>query len=57
MNTPKKYRRKPIRTTPSRGGPDLCVLSELEHTILHSPNPEELYKLFPKKKSRIKKAH
>ena len=33
---------------------NLCVLSELEHTILHSPNPEELYELYPKKKARIK---
>ena len=33
---------------------NLCVLSELEHTILHSTTPERLYDLFPKKKKRIK---
>ena len=34
---------------------NLCVLSELEHTLLHSPNPEQLYELYPKKKARIDK--
>jgi group II intron reverse transcriptase/maturase len=34
---------------------NLCVLSELEHTLLHSPNPEQLYGLYPKKKARIDK--
>ena len=34
---------------------NLCVLSEMEHVLLHSPNPEQLYELFPKKKARIKK--
>jgi len=42
----------------SKGGTNdfdnLCVLSELEHQILHSSNPEQLYALFPKKKKRIK---
>lgn len=33
---------------------NLCVLSELEHRILHSSTPEQLYVLFPKKKKRIK---
>ena len=33
---------------------NLCVLSELEHRILHSSTPERLYTLFPKKKKRIK---
>lgn len=32
---------------------NLCVLSENEHTILHSSSPEMLYELFPKKKKRI----
>jgi group II intron reverse transcriptase/maturase len=32
---------------------NLCVLSETEHTILHSSTPEILYELFPKKKKRI----
>ena len=34
---------------------NLCVLSEIEHKILHSSNPSELYNLYPKKKNRIKK--
>lgn len=42
----------------SKGGTNdfdnLCVLSKLEHQILHSSNPEQLYVLFPKKKKRIK---
>lgn len=33
---------------------NLCVLSESEHTILHSSNPERLYEIFPKKRRRIK---
>lgn len=33
---------------------NLCVLSELEHRILHSRNPEQLYELYPKRKNRIK---
>lgn len=33
---------------------NLCVLSETEHILLHSVNPEKLYELFPKKKKRIK---
>ena len=33
---------------------NLCVLSEAEHRILHSTNPNELYKLYPKKNRRIK---
>jgi len=33
---------------------NLCVLSEVEHGILHSSNPSELYELYPKKKKRIK---
>jgi hypothetical protein len=33
---------------------NLCVLSENEHTILHSSNPSRLYELYPKKKKRIK---
>ena len=42
----------------SKGGTNdfgnLCVLSELEHRILHSDTPEQLYVLFPKKKKRIR---
>ncbi|MCD8079446.1 MAG: HNH endonuclease, partial [Bacteroides sp.] len=41
----------------SKGGThdfkNLCVLSELEHTILHSPNPERLYAMFSHKNRRI----
>jgi len=33
---------------------NLCVLSKIEHEILHSSTPEKLYELFPKKKKRIK---
>jgi hypothetical protein len=42
----------------SKGGTsdfdNLCVLSETEHTILHSSTPERLYDMFPKKQKRIK---
>lgn len=34
---------------------NLCVLSETEHQLLHSSNPEQLYVLYPKKRQRIKK--
>ena len=41
-----------------KGGTDdfdnLCVLSEAEHTVLHSSDPERLYEMFPKKRQRIK---
>lgn len=33
---------------------NLCVLSELEHRILHSKNPELLLTMYPKKKKVIK---
>lgn len=33
---------------------NLCALSELEHTILHSATSKRLYDLYPKKKGRIK---
>jgi hypothetical protein len=33
---------------------NLCVLSETEHKILHSNDPNQLYELYPKKKKRIK---
>ncbi|MDR2559991.1 MAG: HNH endonuclease [Oscillospiraceae bacterium] len=33
---------------------NLCVLSEAEHIILHSPTPERLYELYPKRKAKIK---
>lgn len=42
------------------GGPalndfsNLCVLSEMEHRILHSTTPERLYSMFPRKIRRIK---
>lgn len=42
----------------SKGGKNdfdnLCVLSEEEHTILHSNIPERLYSMFPRKIRRIK---
>jgi hypothetical protein len=42
----------------SKGGTldfdNLCVLSELEHRILHSCNPEALYSIYPRKHKRIK---
>lgn len=42
----------------SKGGTNdfdnLCVLSELEHTILHSNTPERLYPMFPRKIRCIK---
>jgi RNA-directed DNA polymerase len=34
---------------------NLCVLSEDEHSIIHSSTPEILYTLFPRRKKRIKK--
>jgi group II intron reverse transcriptase/maturase len=33
---------------------NLCVLSEMEHLILHSNTPERLYSMFPRKIRRIK---
>ena len=33
---------------------NLCVLSKSEHQILHGKAPEQLYKLYPKRKKRIK---
>lgn len=33
---------------------NLIVLSQTEHSILHSSTPERLYELFPKRKKRIK---
>ena len=42
----------------SKGGThdfhNLCVLSMLEHTILHSDTPERLFDLYPRKKKRVK---
>lgn len=32
---------------------NLCVLSKIEHEILHSQNPELLYSLYPKRRKRI----
>ena len=37
----------------TNGFDNLCVLSELEHRILHSASPERLYELFPNRKKRI----
>ena len=45
---------KPLKNGGTNDFNNLCVLSELEHTILHSTTPERLYDLFPKKKKRIK---
>ena len=45
---------KPLKSGGTNDFNNLCVLSELEHTILHSTTPERLYDLFPKKKKRIK---
>lgn len=33
---------------------NLCVLSEVEHQILHGSNPEQLYTLYPRRKKQIK---
>ena len=33
---------------------NLCVLSKLEHQILHSSTPERLYEIFPKRAKRIR---
>lgn len=33
---------------------NLCVLSELEHRILHGSAPEQLYDLYPRRKKQIK---
>ena len=33
---------------------NLCVMSETEHTILHSSDPSSLYLLYPKNRKRIK---
>jgi len=33
---------------------NLCVLSETEHMILHSKNPELLYEIYPNRRKRIK---
>lgn len=43
----------------SKGGTNdfdnLCVLSEMEHRLLHGKDPTVLYELYPKKKTRIYK--
>ena len=44
----------PLKNDGTHNFDNLCVLSETEHSILHGPNPEKLYELFPKKKKRIK---
>lgn len=40
-----------------KGGTDdfsnLCVLSDVEHRILHSSTPERLYRLYPRRKGRV----
>jgi hypothetical protein len=45
---------KPIKRGGTNDFENLCVLSETEHTILHSNSPERLYSIFPKKVRRIK---
>ena len=44
---------KPISKGGTNDFDNLCVLSELEHQILHSNTPERLYEIFPKRKKRI----
>jgi group II intron reverse transcriptase/maturase len=45
---------KPIVRGGTHDFDNLCVLSEMEHKILHSKTPEELYLLHPRKIRRIK---
>jgi len=45
---------KPIARGGTHDFDNLCVLSEMEHRILHSNTPEQLYRLFPRKIRRIK---
>jgi group II intron reverse transcriptase/maturase len=45
---------KPLSKGGTNDFDNLCVLSELEHTILHSNTPQRLYSLYPRKIRRIK---
>lgn len=45
---------KPLSKGGTNDFENLCVLSEMEHTILHSSTPERLYSMFPRKIRRIK---
>ena len=45
---------KPLSKGGTNDFENLCVLSEMEHTILHSSTPERLYSIFPRKIRRIK---
>ncbi len=45
---------KPLSKGGTNDFDNLCVLSEEEHTILHSSTPERLYSMFPRKIRRIK---
>ncbi len=45
---------KPLSKGGTNDFDNLCVLSELEHTILHSNTPKRLYTLYPRKIRRIK---
>jgi len=44
---------KPLRKGGTNDFDNLCVLSNLEHLILHSATPERLCALYPRKKKRI----
>ena len=46
---------KPVKKGGKHDFDNLCVLSETEHMILHSKNPELLYELYPKREKRIRK--
>jgi len=46
---------KPIEKGGTHDYDNLCVLSKMEHMILHSNNREQLYKLYPKRKKWIKR--
>ena len=45
---------KPLSKGGTNDFENLCVLSEMEHTILHSSTPDRLYSIFPRKIRRIK---
>jgi len=45
---------KPVSKGGTHDFDNLCVLSEQEHKILHSSEPERLYTMYPRKKKRIK---
>lgn len=45
---------KPVRKGGKHDFDNLCVLSEMEHEILHSKNPSLLYERYPKREKRIR---